>query len=55
VDITVEGIKLKTVRWEALCAGCIRIGDEAFMIEGETLERVEPRLTLKQVARDSVR
>jgi len=55
VDITVDNIKQKTVRWEMLCAGCIRIGDEAFMIEGETLERVEPRLTLKQVPKDSVR
>jgi hypothetical protein len=25
------------------------------MVEGDTLERVEPRLTLKQVAKDSVR
>ena len=55
VTISLDDIKLKTVRWESLCAGCIRIGDEVFMVEGETLERVEPRLTLKQVARDSIR
>ena len=55
VTISLDDIKQKTVRWESLCAGCIRIGEEVFMVEGETLERVEPRLTLKQVARDSVR
>jgi len=43
------------VRWEALAAGCIRVGDEAFMVEGNTLERVEPRLTLKQAAKDSLK
>jgi len=34
-------------RWEILCADCIRIGDEAFMFEGDKLERVKPRLTLQ--------
>ena len=55
VSIIVDDGKPTVVRWSVLCAGCIRIGDEAFMIEGETLERVEPRLTLKQVAKDSVK
>ena len=45
----------QTIRWESLCAGCIRIGDEAFMVEGDTLERVEPRLTLKQEPIESVK
>jgi hypothetical protein len=55
VDISVDDVKQPTVRWSMLCAGCIRIGDEAFMVEGDTLERVEPRLTLKQVAKDSLK
>ena len=54
VSITVDDGKPQVVRWESLCAGCIRIGDEVFMVEGETLERVEPRLTLKQVSKDSL-
>ena len=48
VSITKEDGKPKVVKWDILCAGCIRIGNEVFMLEGETLERVEPRLTLKQ-------
>jgi len=55
VSITVDDAKPKIVRWEALAAGCIRVGDEAFMVEGNTLERVEPRLTLKQAAKDSLK
>jgi len=55
VSITVDDAKPKVVRWEALAAGCIRIGDEAFMVWGDTLERVEPRLTLKQASKDSLR
>jgi len=55
VSITVDDGKPTVARWESLCAGCIRIGDEAFMVEGETLERVEPRLMLKRVAKDSIR
>ena len=54
VSISVDDGKPKVVRWESLCAGCIRVGDEAFMVEDGTLERVAPRLTLKQVARESV-
>ena len=48
VSITQEDARPKTVRWDVLCDGCIRIGNEVFMLEGDTLERVEPRLTLKQ-------
>ena len=55
VSITVDDVKQPTVRWEPLCIGCIRIGDEAFMVEGDTLERVEPRLTLKHVPIESVK
>ena len=55
VSITEDNGKPLIVRWEALCAGCIRIGDDAFMVEGDTLERIEPRLTLKQVTKDSLK
>ena len=48
MSIIMDNGTTKTVRWEALCAGCIRIGDEVFMVEGGTLECVEPRMTLKQ-------
>jgi len=54
VTISIDDGKPTTARWEALCAGCIRIGDLTFMVEGETLERVESRLTLKQVSKDSL-
>jgi hypothetical protein len=54
VSITVDDGKPQATRWEPLFAGCIRIGDEAFMVDGDTLERTEPRLTLKQVAKDSL-
>jgi len=47
MSIIMDNGTTKTLRWEILCAGYIRIGDEAFMVEGDTLERVEPRLTLK--------
>ena len=55
VAIAIDDVKMPVVRWEPLCAGCIRIGDEAFMVEGDTLERVEPRLTLKHVPIESVK
>ena len=48
VTITKEDGKARSVRWDVLCDGCIRIGSEVFMLEGDALERVEPRLTLKQ-------
>jgi len=48
MSIIMNDGKTKTVRWDVLCDGCIRIGGEVFMLEGDTLERVEPRLTLKQ-------
>ena len=48
VTITKEDGKARSVRWDVLCDGCIRIGSEIFMLEGDALERVEPRLTLKQ-------
>jgi len=54
VTISVDDGKPTIARWEAVCAGCIRIGDLTFMVEGDTLERVESRLTLKQVAKDSL-
>ncbi|MCL2104655.1 MAG: hypothetical protein FWH21_06345 [Kiritimatiellaeota bacterium] len=54
VNISVDDGKPTVARWEALCAGCIRIGDLTFMLEGDTLERVESRLTLKQVSKDSL-
>jgi hypothetical protein len=54
VTITVDDGKPQVTRWEPLHAGCIRIGDEAFMVDGDTLERTEPRLTLKQVTRESL-
>jgi hypothetical protein len=54
VSISVDDGKPATARWDALCAGCIRIGDFTFMVEGDTLERVESRLTLKQASRDSL-
>jgi len=48
MSIIMDDGKTRTVRWDVLCDGCIRIGNEVFMLEGDTLERVEPRLTLKQ-------
>jgi len=54
VTLRMDDGKPSTVRWDVLCAGCIRIGDVTFMVEGETLECVESRLTLKHAAKDSV-
>ena len=54
VTISIDDGKPTTARWEALCSGCIRIGDLTFMVEGDTLERVESRLTLKQASKDSL-
>ena len=48
VNIILDDGKTKSVRWEPLSIGIIRIGDEAFLVEGDTLERIEPRMTLKQ-------
>jgi len=55
VSISIDDVKQPTVRWDAPSAEHIIIGKEAFVIEGDWLERIEPRLTLKQVARDSVK
>jgi len=52
--ISVCGQKPKTVFPSLLCAGCIRIDDKVFMVEGDKLECVESRLTLKQVAKASI-
>ena len=54
MSISVDDSTPQVVRREHLGAECIRIGDEAFIVEGDTLERIEPRMTLKQVERESV-
>ena len=54
VSITVDDGQPQTFRWEPLCAGCIRVGEDVFMLEGDTLQRVEPRLTLQSKPLDAV-